>query len=165
MEFRAAVKTGFQKYVTFSGRASRSEYWWFLLFCVVGGFVWGAVAGFVQAMLGLEFESPVFRPSSLFGLVVLLPALALQWRRFHDFGWSGWWTVALFAIGPLFGGVAGFVIAVLYGDPRTSPQSADLIATIAPIGGWLAAALAIFLMTRPSQPGSNKYGPNPQEVN
>jgi len=83
--FSQAISTCFSKYATFSGRAVRSEYWWFYLFVLVMG--WGAsIVGVL--MLG-EFGGFF---TILFQLVVLLPSLAVLVRRLHDTGRSGWWV-------------------------------------------------------------------------
>ena len=78
MDFMTAVKTCFSKYVTFEGRAPRSEYWWFTLFNVVG-----------QVVLLFVYE-PL---SMLFALAVLLPGLTVTARRLHDIDRSGWWML------------------------------------------------------------------------
>ena len=77
-DFIAAVKTCFQKYVDFSGRAARPEFWWFFLFQIL--------ALVVTSMLGdLAY--------SIAALLLLLPALAVGARRLHDVGRSGWWQL------------------------------------------------------------------------
>lgn len=73
MNFLQAIKTCFSKYATFSGRARRSEYWWFVLLNVIVGMI------------------PVL--NFIWGLVVLIPALAVCVRRLHDTGRSGWWLL------------------------------------------------------------------------
>lgn len=88
MDFMTAVKTCFSKYVTFEGRASRSEYWWFILFILIG-----------QVVLLFVFE-PL---SLIFLLAVLLPNLAVVVRRLHDVDKSGWWYL-IFLV-PLIGGL------------------------------------------------------------
>ena len=79
MSFTDAIKTCFQKYATFSGRARRSEF-----------FYWGLATGIISAILGLIFGSDSII-SSLFSLATLLPGLAVCWRRMHDIGKSGAW--------------------------------------------------------------------------
>lgn len=81
-----AVTSCFSRYATFSGRASRSEYWWWTLFVVlvtVGG-----------AMVNDTL-------SGLLSLATLLPFLAVAARRLHDIGRSGWWQLVGFI--PLLG--------------------------------------------------------------
>lgn len=75
-----AVRTCFRKYATFTGTASRPEYWWFALFNSVGSLVLYAIN--VPALRGL------------WGLALLLPGLAVAVRRLHDTGRSAWWLLA-----------------------------------------------------------------------
>ena len=83
MGFAEAVTQGLSKYATFSGRARRSEYWWFLLFIVL---VYAAAIA-ADAALGLM----VLYGVAFFAL--LLPNLAVSVRRLHDVGRSGWWLL------------------------------------------------------------------------
>lgn len=79
MTFAESVKTCIAKYATFSGRATRSEYWYFVLF----NFLVGIVAGVVSGLIGL----PVL--SSIIGLALFVPGLAASVRRLHDIGKKG----------------------------------------------------------------------------
>ena len=80
MDFMTAIKTCFSKYTTFSGRARRSEYWNFALFCVL-----------VSTALGIIFPDQEL-VSSLFSLITFMPNLAVSWRRMHDIGKAGAWS-------------------------------------------------------------------------
>jgi len=93
MTFSDAVKSGFKKYFEFSGRASRSEYWYFLLFIAI----LYLVAEFIDVVLGWEIPQwgdyvvslgPLYL-LVLFGTVI--PLFAAQTRRLHDTDRSGWW--------------------------------------------------------------------------
>jgi uncharacterized membrane protein YhaH (DUF805 family) len=86
MTFVESIKTCFSKYADFEGRASRPEFWWWVLFVVVGS----GVIGFVSHML-----------SGLFSLAVLLPGIAVTARRLHDTDRSGW--LQLIGLIPLIG--------------------------------------------------------------
>lgn len=86
MDFFEAIKSGFTRYATFSGRASRSEYWWWALFVLL-------------ASIGTSMISDTV--SGLFALGTLLPFLAVASRRLHDMGRSGWWQLVGFI--PLLG--------------------------------------------------------------
>jgi uncharacterized membrane protein YhaH (DUF805 family) len=87
MGFGAAIKSGFQNYVNFSGRAVRSEYWYFVLF--------NCICVFVTTLLDvILFPDGTASPLSwLFILAVLLPSLAVGARRLHDTDRSGWWLL------------------------------------------------------------------------
>jgi uncharacterized membrane protein YhaH (DUF805 family) len=105
VSFTDAISDGFSKYVTFSGRSSRSAYWWWALF----GFL-AVVAGYiVDAILGTGF---VFY--AIVALALLLPNLAVTVRRLHDTGRSGWWI--LISLIPIVGGIVLFVFMLLASD-------------------------------------------------
>ncbi|MFG1299305.1 DUF805 domain-containing protein [Xanthobacter sp. V3C-3] len=117
MDLPAAFITCRSKYAVFSGRASRSEFWWFQL----------AVA--LMTIGASYFSERAGPPLSDFGplafnLVVLCPVLAVGSRRLHDIGRTGWWQLLLFT-------GAGVVVLIFW---------------------WIL----------PSQPGSNRYGEEPE---
>ena len=93
MDFGQAIATNFKKYVTFSGRASRSEYWFWVLFTLIGGIV---TATLDYAMFSdNDFAQPL---NSIFNLICFLPSLAVGIRRLHDIGRTGWWVLIAFTI-------------------------------------------------------------------
>ncbi len=81
-----AVSTCFSKYASFHGRAPRSEFWWFALFCIIVELL---LTGFVYAIMNDNLIA-IFLPG-LFGLAIALPGLSVMIRRFHDTNRSGWW--------------------------------------------------------------------------
>ena len=90
MSFGQAVSSVFSKYATFSGRARRSEYWWWYLFVTLV-FV---VASVIDRAAGLTYGDTTYAGgwiASIAGLALLLPNLAVGVRRLHDTGRSGWW--------------------------------------------------------------------------
>lgn len=86
MNFNQSVTTCLGKYATFSGRASRSEFWWFQLFMLLLIFF----GMFIDFLLG-TLEQGLF--SSFVNLGITLPAFAVSARRLHDIGKSGWWNL------------------------------------------------------------------------
>lgn len=84
MNMIEAVKSVFTQYVGFSGRARRSEYWWFYLANLIVGGILSQLGKNISAFGVL---------SGLYSLAVLLPALAVAVRRLHDIGKSGWWIL------------------------------------------------------------------------
>jgi uncharacterized membrane protein YhaH (DUF805 family) len=80
------------KYAVFSGRARRSEYWYFFLFsCLIG---------IALAALGFYVTRATGGPPTLagyfvdfFALLIFLPSIAVGVRRLHDIGMSGWWIL------------------------------------------------------------------------
>ena len=101
MGFGEAVKTCFGKYVDFSGRASRSEYWWFYLFYIIVA----VIAGLIDGLLETQFVGLIVV------LAMLLPILAVGVRRLHDIDRSGWWLLIGFV--PVIGGIVLLVFACL----------------------------------------------------
>jgi uncharacterized membrane protein YhaH (DUF805 family) len=85
MNFLQAISSGFSNYVGFSGRAVRSEYWFWALFCGLAGIVTGILDG----MTGVPVTNV------LFSLATILPSLALGVRRLHDCDRTGWWMLIL----------------------------------------------------------------------
>ena len=108
MSFPDAVRTALSKYATFSGRARRSEYWWFTLFTVI---VYVATS-IIDAVIGKEVVT------LLASLAFLLPALAVTVRRLHDTSRSGWWI--LIGIVPLVGAIVLLVFEVQDSHPGTN---------------------------------------------
>ena len=94
--FKEAVERAImQNYCNFDGRASRSEYWWYVLFTTLLGFAIGIVFVWSETMMDIV--------SGVAGLALLLPGLGLAVRRLHDIGKSGWWL--LIGLIPLIGAI------------------------------------------------------------
>jgi len=92
MDFIDAIKSGFRNYVTFKGRAPRSEFWCWTLFAVLA-----SVAGEIAD--NVLFDGPASGPfSSLVSLGLFLPGLAVSVRRLHDLDRTGWWLLLVFTI-------------------------------------------------------------------
>ena len=89
MDFQTSIKTCFNKYADFSGRALRSELWWFVLF----GFLGGIITTIIDIMiLGYSVES--YGPLNLiFSVALILPSISVTARRLHDINKSGWWQL------------------------------------------------------------------------
>jgi uncharacterized membrane protein YhaH (DUF805 family) len=112
----------------FSGRARRSEYWFFVLF----NLIFALVAMAIDNLLGTTFKidgipAPYGIVYLLYALFILIPGLAVAVRRLHDVGKSGWFL--LISLIPLIGSI------------------------------WL-----LILFFTDSQPGENKWGPNPKSI-
>ncbi|HBS49024.1 MAG TPA: DUF805 domain-containing protein [Rhodobacteraceae bacterium] len=178
MTFNQAIRTCFRKYVTFSGRASRPEYWYFVLFIVI----WSVLA----AIIDWQFFSTVTRieaegasatlatspqpVGSIVALIVFLPHLAVAWRRMHDTGRSGFFVLlplilmaSAFAV-LIFGiGTAG-LFAHGGGLDLFFTRATALILIPTLIVLTISPLLVLWWLARPGQPGPNAYGPNPSEV-
>jgi len=172
MNATTAIKAGIQKGVTFSGRATVPEFWW-----LVGVLVLAEAATVVIFERGGLFQIGVvnvtgFNIPLLFAatcIALALPFLSVSWRRLHDIGWAGWWVL-------IWGGIVLFFSRILM------TVAADIQQCLLDGGakcyseiGWgygftPAAAMVVFvggfavLMSQPSNPQPNSYGPNPSEV-
>ena len=111
MNLPEATKSGIKKAATFSGRASRAEYWYFVLFTILVSFA----AGFVLALsIGANASTDQLNHATLVLRYVLyavffLPTLSLAVRRIHDTGRSGW-----FVLIPIY----SFVLMFFQSDPN-----------------------------------------------
>lgn len=103
MEFVPAVKAFFSNYFNFSGRASRSEFWWAILFVFIGG----TIASFVSLI------------NAVWTLAIFFPSIALAARRLHDINRSGWLQLM-----SLFFPI-GFVALIVWYCTAPKQQSAD----------------------------------------
>src|ERR1700739_1475538 len=100
MNVTQAIASGFIKYFTFSGRASRSEYWYWVSFLMLGRFV----ARILDAVI-FPSSTLVIAPralESLLLLILLIPTFAVAVRRLHDVDRSGWWLLMYFTIIGIF---------------------------------------------------------------
>lgn len=121
MGFTDAVRHCLQNYAGFSGRARRSEFWFFVLFSMI--------VNIVLALLDAALFGDADAVLSLVGsLALLLPSLAVGARRLHDVGRSGWWM--LIVLVPLVGVIILLIWNVNRGeeganrfgpDPRQQP--------------------------------------------
>jgi len=99
----------FKQYADFSGRATRSEYWYFILFYSI----LVIIASFVDTLLsGQDNTFPVV--TMIVILVHIMPSLAVSVRRLHDIGKSGWWY--LISLIPVIGPIILIIFAVLDSD-------------------------------------------------
>lgn len=113
--FIDAISICFKKYVTFSGRATRSEYWFFFLFVMIGSFACGMVDGLIAAG-SQSAAGSVGIVGGLFTLAILLPSISVAVRRLHDTGRSGWmYWIALI---PLVGGIILLVFFCQRSEPN-----------------------------------------------
>jgi len=128
------VSTLKDRYADFSGRASRSEYWYFALFYLLILIPVAALIFIGMDMTSITSAEPSMSMIGKIGLgllgvailAMIIPSLAVTIRRLHDIGRSGWWYLIAFIP---FGTLVLFVFSLLE-----------------------------------SQPGRNKWGPNPWEV-
>ena len=143
VSFTDAVKLFFKRYGDFQGRSSRSEYWWIQLFNILVMIVpmimfFGVVGADPYAMESGDVPPGAWLPLiliGLYGLVIIIPSIALVVRRFHDLNQTGWLYLIFIIVGliPLVGMIASIAMVI-----------------------WFCFRGTI---------GPNKYGPDPLDPN
>ncbi|MBV9795586.1 MAG: DUF805 domain-containing protein [Actinobacteria bacterium] len=103
--FGEAITEGFRNIVNFSGRASRSAFWWFALGAIIIDIVVAIVARAAHVTV-LQY---------IVEIIVALVSLSLAIRRLHDTNRSGWWW--LIGLIPIIGGIILLVFYCLPGTP------------------------------------------------
>lgn len=172
MGFSEAIKTCFSKYVTFSGRARRPEYWWFFLFIFLGSIAAAIIDSLIFGT-GSPQEPPTQIISPLFSLATFLPLLAAGWRRMHDTGRPGWYLllplgVSILVMIGMTLGIFGFGQMEMAGANEAELRAAAgglglLSLAIAAILQLVLALVILWWLTRPTQPGTNAYGDEPRD--
>lgn len=103
------------KYAVFTGRATRPEYWYYVLFNLIAGLAFG----FLDGLFGLfseEYGIGLF--GLIYMLVALLPGTGVSVRRLHDTGRSGWWLLILLI--PIAGALALLIIMAKPSQPESN---------------------------------------------
>jgi uncharacterized membrane protein YhaH (DUF805 family) len=163
MSFTEAIAAGFKNYVNFKGRASRSEFWYWVLFTILLSVLLSTLESMIWAPqapvqvsgddLRQNFEQVVSTPTPLTNIasiVLLLPNLSVTARRFHDAGFSAKWL--LIQLVPIAYGVFATVgvVTVLSNAPSgqmlTIEQSMSLIFLVIPIFGLFIATFVVFVI-------------------
>lgn len=104
-----------RRYADFQGRASRSEYWMFVLLYWLVLIGTAIVGGILQAIGGDLLSAIIYVPVGLLMIVGMVPSLSVAFRRLHDTGRSAWWLLAAFI--PFVGGLVLLVFYCLPGTP------------------------------------------------
>ena len=189
MNARQAVITCFKKYIVFSGRANRPEFWYFILFLFAGSLVLVIVN---SAIFGPDVTyryrldengEPVGNPIAVnkrynggwfgtgFFVVCLLPWLAVTWRRMHDVGKPGYlpfvtlvfWAAAVISITIVYSGANQF-LSQMQETGRVSVNVPTPLGMAVIVAFLLVLIRNIAWLANKSDPGPNTYGPNPNEV-
>lgn len=103
-----AIKSVFTQYATFSGRARRSEYWWFFLFNLIVS----------VAVANLDWFASTQAFSVVTAIALFIPSIAVTVRRFHDVGRSGWWILTGFI--PIVGLIILIAFTLTDSDPGSN---------------------------------------------
>lgn len=165
----AAVKTCLRdKYATFSGRARRSEYWWFMLFQYIISAAIGiltVVSSIAIAIIIIfrggfpdEKEMYLYNPGIwlyiIFILAFMIPSIAVACRRLHDINKSGKLLLIPFVASPVLV-IGSIVLAVFYNS----------LWVLVPVFYLLTLAVLIIMivwMATKGKPETNKWGPSPK---
>ncbi len=167
-----AIRTCLAKSFQFSGRASRSEFWWFYATL----FLLGATIALVD--LGLQTRAVQTDTVAVaLGLVVAAPFFSAAWRRLHDIDMPGY--INLLNLAPLACPLVVLAWTSLHNQSdldrfqsvesimRDVESISDILMVVSYVGFFLTVAVSAcfaWLWSRPSQPGPNQYGPSPRET-
>ena len=186
-----ATKSCLVNYAKFSGRSARSEFWKFMLFLllsyialtIINSVIFGPT---VTQGLSISVDSSGDQRTALssktlynsgwlgtiFMVATLLPTFAVTWRRMHDTGHPGWYSllpVAVFAIGFGLIFVTSSPVPI---DTRMMPEGVTMPDSIRmprwpilALSVWLACVgsiiLVIYWLARRPEPNTNQFGPVP----
>lgn len=100
-----------RKYAVFSGRARRKEYWTFTLINILISIV----IGFIDQLIGIKVLH-IGLLGLLYSLAVLIPSIAVGFRRLHDTGRSGWWV--LIGLIPILGWLVLIIFTIQDSEPQ-----------------------------------------------
>ena len=111
MDLKTSVETVvLKKYMMLDGRASRSEYWWYVL----AYFIAAVIAGVLDGVLGLPGIL-----GTIVGLGLLIPSITVAVRRFHDINKPGWWVLTFLIP------IVGLIIWLYFFTQKGTPGSND----------------------------------------
>ena len=152
-------KVVFENYANFKGRARRSEYWYYALMTIIISFILSILDDILGLKYGAKSDSGVV--SSIYGLLVFIPGIAVSVRRLHNIGKSGWLILLLYGV--------AFVSCIFI---LTSVFALGFSKVVFGIGMIFAILLllgsAIWLLVlfcTEGDSGENKYGPDPKIFN
>lgn len=156
-------KVVFENYANFKGRARRSEFWWFTVANIIISIVLNILAMALGSIGGII--------AGIYSLAVLVPGMAVGVRRLHDIGKSGWWLAGFYILVAVVYGYmfsTGLMNLSSLSNPMATPDVSAVGSPMLGILGLIMFIAAIILLVwffKDSQPGTNKWGPNPKENN
>ena len=165
----------FKRYADFSGRSRRMEFWMWILFQVIvyvvvvilamvlgGGamMMMGSGADPTSAMAAGGAMMIIFLLYGLFGLVCLIPSIAVSIRRLHDTDRTGWWLMAFW--GPYLVLLASPFIVGASVASGSDPMAGGVIALIAVLALLVGSLILLVFDVLEGTKGPNQYGPDPK---
>jgi uncharacterized membrane protein YhaH (DUF805 family) len=163
VSFIDAIKLGFRNYFTFSGRATRAEAWWWVLFIVLAGIVL-AVVDTLTGTMGMFGDSGLL--GQLFELAVLIPSFALGARRLHDINRTGWWLLFFWSfilISAIGGGI--LLVSLFLLDNFLILTVLGFALVIGFVILWVIGIIVLIVWAiKRGDEGPNKYGPDPRQT-
>jgi uncharacterized membrane protein YhaH (DUF805 family) len=149
MGFGEAIRVCLAKYVDFTGRARRSEYWWFVVFAVLVGIATAVIDRVVApGYVAVHGRGPV---SMLASLALLLPSIAVSVRRLHDIDRTGWWILIFYA-------AVIVLVFVAIGSAFTGHAATALLLLLVLLA--FCVWLIVWFATKGTA-GPNRFGPDP----
>ncbi|MBP2158668.1 MULTISPECIES: DUF805 domain-containing protein [Asticcacaulis] len=159
-----------RKYFDFSGRASRAEYWQFVLFQFVVGFILSFAAAVSGGNAGLNILS------GLFSLAMMIPTITAGVRRLHDINRTGWWiilpsavlmvTLTVFIFGEGTAIAQNFASMSWEANPSDGVRAAvgalGSLMTWVVLPTWLASLVTFVFHITEGTSGPNRFGPDPR---
>lgn len=151
MTFQQSIRTVLtEKYAAFKGRASRSEFWWFILAYILGAFLVALLGSYILQVL--------------YWLALVIPMAAVGFRRMQDTGRPGWY----YFIPTIY----WFVTTLILPDPPAVDPDTGALSELPGTGivlfggligliGMIISLVFLWWLTRPSESGANAYGPEP----
>ena len=141
-------------YVDFHGRAGRAEFW---MFYGVTSMIQSVFSIAINARQGGEIDAvtPISMIYLVYLIVMFIPALAVGVRRLHDIGKSGWYLAGAL--------ILSVILAIAIGVAAAMQSNVEAIVLMILL---MILMLAFYIVPMlKGQPGENKWGPNPNEVN
>ncbi|WP_366513922.1 DUF805 domain-containing protein [Planktotalea sp.] len=151
-----SIATSLRKSFTFSGRATRKEFWTFFVFHFVA-----LIIVFWAIVLNATGSDTVVALTLLCAFMVLImPFVSVGWRRYHDIGRAGWPSIL-----PYLLWTCGILFSFIEREFFSSGQLGGIVSAMMAYSSFMVAGIAVLVpLFRPSQPSSNQYGPNPHKV-
>ena len=101
MNMKESVVSVLKNLKNFSGRASRSEFWYFVLASAILGAIVGGIE-LATGLISIENPNATGPLSSILNLLLAIPSISVTSRRLQDYGYSGWWQLSYITVIGIF---------------------------------------------------------------